>query len=256
MTLRTAFSISCLGWLALMGRLEADDKLPAPVNPPVFGATVLGKDIDLNKYVYRVEVEEQRKKLPAAEFEVWLRSHHAARLFDQIKMRVMQDYATREKFSPSDEELGKFFQDARRKYPENFETTDEKTRRRIALRAAMALAISKDWRLARALHQKFGGRVALSSFGAIESFEGRNAVLQEYFDRGDIKFHRPDLQQAFFEKMKDERIQDVTLPIERTREYFQEPPPWEKWLAEQAKKSEEIKAERKAEAKPEPPLPK
>ncbi len=256
MTLRKSFLLTCLLGLALMTRLPAEDTPPAAVEPPLIGATVLGKEIDLNKIVYPLEVEEKRQTLPAAKFDTWLRSHQVERLFWHIKMPVMQDYVTREKLSPSDEELNKLIQDAQRKYPENFDTTDEEAKRKLGLEAWWMLGSTKDWRLARALHQKYGGRVAISSFGAFESFEGRNAVLKEYFDRGDIKFHQADLQQAFFEKMKDERIQDVTLSPERSTELFKEPSPLENWLVRQAVKNAEIKAERKANPQPAPAPPK
>ena len=246
--------VGCLCSMALIRSVRAEDKPPALT--PDLGATVLGKEIDLNQIVYRVQVTEYKTKLPSAEFETWLRKHKQIRLFDVIKTRVMQDYVTREQFSPSDEDLKKIFQEAVRKYPENFDTTDQEAQLKIGLSAAWAWGMSKDWRLARALHQKYGGRVALGSLGAIESFEGRNAVLNEYVDRGDITFPTEDLKRAFFERMQDERIQDVTLPVDRTREYFQKPSPWEDWLAEQAKQNAEIKAERKANPQPAPAPPK
>ena len=86
---RTYFLLSCLLGLVLVTGLPAEDKPPAAVEPPVIGATVLGKEIDLNKIVYRDEVAEKRKTLPAAQFETWLRSHQVERLFWHIKNLVM-----------------------------------------------------------------------------------------------------------------------------------------------------------------------
>jgi hypothetical protein len=80
------------------------------------------------------------------------------------------------------------------------------------------------------------------------SFEGRNAVLKEYSAAGDIKFHDAELERAFWEKTRDERFSDVTLPLERVAQHFAVSP-WERWIAEQAQKHAETEDKPKAESK-------
>lgn len=208
--------------------LLADD---SPAKPPLIGATLLGKEIDLNAIVYSTQVDEQRNKLSQAEFEKWLHEHHVYRLFDVVKFQVTQDWIAREKSSPTDQELDQLIQTGVQQHPEKFDFQTEEGRRNGGLKLALLAGVSKGYRTARALWQRYGGRVGISSFGAYESFEGRNAVLMEYIERGDLKFANDELKHGFLKRMEDTRVQDVLLSIERTREMFDEPAPWERWQA-------------------------
>ena len=71
---------------------------------------------------------------------------------------------------------------------------------------------------------------------------------KEYSAAGDIKFHDAELEIAFWEKTRDERFSDVTLSPENVAQHFKVPP-WEMWIAEQARKATEINDPPKLESK-------
>jgi hypothetical protein len=104
---------------------------------------------------------------------------------------------------------------------------DEEAKKQFTNRMFWLKAASSEWRTAKALHQKYGGRVAVSAFGGSTSVEGRNAVLRDFAKAGDIKFHHQELKQAFWKKVDDERVLDATIPADKAKEFFAVPP-WER----------------------------
>jgi hypothetical protein len=226
----------------VVGELSADEKTPTETRKLV--ATVLGKPY----YQFTpANSEMKRKELSQPDFERWLREYRAQHFLSHITGRVLNEYAIREKLSPSDAEIEALITAAVQKYPGNF-GTDEKSLKNLGLRIFWLRASSSEWRTAKALHEKYGGRVGISSFGGHMSFEGRNAVLKEYSAAGDIKFHDAELERAFWEKTRDERFSDVTLRPETVAQHFAVSP-WERWIAEQAQKDAEMKDKLKAEPK-------
>ena len=209
--------------------LSADETIPAEKRKLV--VTVLDKPIYLDQ-ITPSEAAAKRKELSDADYQRWLREYRAGRLVSSVSGRVLKEYAIREKLKPSDEEIDALIAAAERKQAENVEG-DKEARQKLALQAFWVRGSSYEWRTAKALHEKYGGSVAISSFGACTSFEGRNAIFKDYADAGDIKFHDADLERAFWEKTKDERIQDVTLRPERVAEHFAVAP-WERWIRESA----------------------
>jgi len=149
-------------------------------------------------------------------------------LFAKIRNKVLAEYPVRAKLRPTNEEINALIGEAVRKHSVGL--TDE-AKRKLALQGFWTAGASCDWRTAKAICGKYGGRVAISSFGACEPFEGRNALLREYAASGEIEFRDAELERAFWEKSKDERIQDVMLPLERVAQHFSVPP-WERWTHE------------------------
>ena len=222
--------------------LSADQEASAERRELV--ATVLGTPI----YQFTpADAAMKRKELSGLDYERWLREYRAQHFLSHITGRVLSDYAIREKLSPSDDEIEAVIAATVRKYPGNFRT-DEKSLKDLGWRIFCLRASSSEWRTAKALHQKYGGRVGISSFGGHMSFEGRNAVLKVYSAAGDITFHDAELERAFWEKTRDERFSDVTLPLERVAQHFAVSP-WERWIAEQAQKHVETEDKPKAESK-------
>ena len=63
------------------------------------------------------------------------------------------------------------------------------------------------------------------------SIEGRNALIREYVDRGDVQFHIPELEQALWEQAEKKYALDVTVTDQkRVRQKFVTPP-WESYAA-------------------------
>lgn len=210
--------------LALVGVLNADEAQPATKREPA--VTLLEKPIYLDQITPSEAVAKQ-KELSKPDYERWLRACRANSLLMNVSGRVLKDYTVREKLSPSDEEIIALVKKASEKSPD-YEATDKEAQRRLAIQRVWLWGASCDWRTAKALHAKYGGRVGISSFGACISFEGRNAVLKEYAKRGDLKFHDPDLERAFWEKTQDLRFSDVILQPDRVAQHFAVAP-WERW---------------------------
>lgn len=193
--------------------------------PNEFAATILGEPISLAQ-ITPVEADKKRQELSLADYQKWLVEYRATALLQTIVLRVLKDYEVREKISPSDQELETLHRDFMEKYLAKYPQLDDEAKKKIGLQIFWSLGSAKDWRTAKALHSKYGGRVATSAFGAYTSIEGRNAIVKEYHTRGEIKFHRAELEQRFWEKLKNDRVLDVIIPADRVKERFATPP-WE-----------------------------
>ncbi len=229
--------------LALIGVLNAEDQ---PAAKRELAVTLLEKPIYLDQ-ITPSEAATKEKELSKPDYERWLRACRANFLLMNVSGRVMKDYTVREKLSPSDEEIIALVKKASERSPD-YEATDKEAQRRLAIQRVWLWGASCDWRTAKALHAKYGGRVGISSFGACTAFEGRNAVLKEYAKRGDLKFHDADLERAFWEKTRDEKFSDVILQPDRVAQHFAIPP-WERWPDPPVKPDSE---KTKGEPKPSP----
>jgi hypothetical protein len=225
--------------------LSADEETPTESRELV--ATVLGKPI----YQFTpADAAMKRIELSTLDYARWLREYRAQHFLSHITGRVLSDYAIRQKLRPSDDEIDALIAAAARKYAGNFKE-DKNSKQELpelGVRIFWLRGSSHEWRTAKALHEKYGGRVGISSFGGHMSFEGRNAVLKEYSAAGDIKFHDAELERAFWEKTQDERFSDVTLSPERVAQHFAVSP-WERWIEEQARKDAEMKDKPKTQSK-------
>jgi hypothetical protein len=206
-----------------VGQLSADEK--ADVKSREVAATVLGEEITLDQ-ITPADSSINRQELSEEDYQKRLLEYRATVLLSRVSGRVMKDYAAREKLRPSDKELEAMFRDFSQKHLPNTKLDDE-SRKKFAVRMFWLMGSSHDWRTAKALYEKYGGRVAVSSFGACISIEGRNAVLQDYAARGDLTIHRAELTQAFWGKTKDERVLDTTLQPKSVKRFFAVPP-WER----------------------------
>jgi len=215
--------------MCLVAGASAADGIPV--------ATMPGLTITLEQITSR-EAASQKERLPAAEYESWLLHDRTRALFSAVVSEVQKDYARREKLKPSDEELDALLDKIVKEHTAGKELTVE-AREKLAMQRFWAQASSREWRTAKALYEKYGGRVAVSAFGGWVSFEGRNAILKEYADRGDLKFQQADLERAFWELARNERMAgDVFLRPEHVADNFTRPP-WEHFqrvLAEEASK--------------------
>lgn len=203
---------------------SADD---APANDRVLVATLFDKPIYLDQLTPSEAAEKQRQ-LPERKYQQWLLTSRSQSLFSKVCAQALHEYAVREKLKPSDDEIDTLISAAVKKHVAETQA-DAEAQRKLAMQAFWVRASSRDWRTAKALYEKYGGKVAISSFGACQSFEGRNAVLKDYTAAGHIQFHDAYIERAFWEKSKDERIQDVTLQPDRVAQHFALPP-WERWI--------------------------
>ena len=199
-------------------------------------ATVLGKRV-LLKNVTPASAAAKRKEMKPGEYSKWLRGYRANLMLYQICGPVMKDYAERKKLKPTDEEISRKISSITKEHV-RIETNNKEELQKLGMRVFWLNGTSRDWRNAKALHEKYGGRVGISSFGACTAIDGLNAVLKEYLQRGDFVFHDPDLDEAFWEKVGRVPFTDVVLRPERVKQHF-ETSPWERWRQQMIRETNE-----------------
>jgi len=181
--------------------------MPAAENR-ILVAKVLGKPIYLDQIEPR-DNEIKRKQLSKSDYEKWYRESCAIKLLSDVSRQAVADYASREKFSPSREEYAAVIAEVVKKHPGLVK--DEEAQRKTGIRLFWLFGAFHDWIVAKALHEKYGGPIAISSFGACTSIEGRNAVLKEYASAGKITFHHAEIEMAFWDRTRDERVLDASM---------------------------------------------
>lgn len=217
-------AVAVVGWLSARATAQAADELVA---------TVLTKPITLEQITPR-EAASQKLSMPPEEYEPWLLQNRARNLSMAVGGEVLRDYARREKLKPSDDELDALLDKIIQDHIGGKELSAEALRK-LTVQRFWARGAAIDWRNAKAMYEKYGGRVAISSFGACVSFEARNKVFQEYVDRGDLTFHHAELKKAFWEMARNERmVGDVFLRPENVPGHFTRPP-WEHFKRQLAK---------------------
>ena len=166
----------------------------------------------------------------------------AGEIHTKVAFHVMTDWAKKNKVSPTPDEIQELFQNEAKIIPKELYETEE-GKQRIAVAIFWAKGSAIDWVTAKALHEKFGGRVATSSFGAYTAIEGRNAVLKEYAAQGKIEFHSVEIEEHFWERINDRRVLDVTISDPKRIATRFATPPWIGWGERTANK---LKAEKDA----------
>lgn len=199
----------------------------ADENPDRCVATVLGKDV-LQKSVTPDSAEVKRRELTPAEYAKWLLEYRANLLRSRVVLPILQDHEKGTTLSPTDEELNELIAKIAKEHAGDLGDGTEEERRRFALRVFWLKGVSKEWRTARALHAKYGGRVGISSFGACTAIDAQLKVLKDYAARGELTIHDRDLEAAFWKLMSGAPNTDVVLRPERVVQHF-EMPPWERF---------------------------
>ncbi len=217
----------------------AADKAQDGKRQPV--ATVLGKTICLDE-ITPAEAPVKEKELSPDAYQRWLHAYRTDLLHGKIWAEVMHDYAVRERLYLSFEDLDAILarglpnqpsaKDIVRDLSREDKNTGRDARQQLGERFSLYGA-ANDWKVAKALYERYGGRVAISQFGACTAIDGRNAVLKDYAAAKKIVFHNADWQQAFWDKNADNHVLLVTLPPGEVANYFKVPP-WEEWIGKKA----------------------
>jgi len=77
-----------------------------------------------------------------------------------------------------------------------------------------------EWKVAKSLYEKYGGRVGGGNMGTYVAFDGQNALIREYQLTGDIKLIHDGTELAFQEHTKIERFAEGHLSKEYIKELF------------------------------------
>ncbi|WDI43196.1 hypothetical protein [Bremerella sp. P1] len=199
-------------------------------------ATVLDEEIRL-RVISPAEVEHNRSKLSEKDFARWQADSRWRPLVSKVSHRVMSDWAKQNDVQPTREEIQKHFTDEARQHLQAYDTPA--TKKQLAVAMGWAIATSSEWATAKALHEKYGGPIAISSFGGCIAIEGRNQLVKEYAAAGKIRFTDPELEKLFWEGLENPSVLDVTIrEPERVANHFKRLP-WQGWGMRTAKWMEE-----------------
>ena len=81
-----------------------------------------------------------------------------------------------------------------------------------------------DWKVCKALYEKYGGRVGFGSLGAWTAFDGQNKLIREHVNAGDIKFHNEQIEEAFWQHTKIDNFSDAYPKGEYLQKLLASPP--------------------------------
>lgn len=189
-------------------------------------ATVFGKDLYLEDIV-PADAKVKDKELPPGEFDNWLRGYPAARTYDHIWAAVSKRYVEREKIGVSEAEMSDLKKSVEKNLKSRSGGPDDSpfpSMEQKGISVAWAHASLMDWKLSKSLYEKFGGRVGIGSLGAWIALDGQHAVLKEHHNAGDIKFHHPELEEAFWQYAQRARFADAYPKGEELTRLFATPP--------------------------------
>lgn len=97
-----------------------------------------------------------------------------------------------------------------------------------AAREEIAAAFIRQWKISRALHEQYGGRIIFQQ-GGPEPLDAYRTFLEESAARGDFKIVNKDLEAGFWRYYRDESIHDFFKPgSAEEAKAFADPP----WLAD------------------------
>ena len=217
-------------WLTMFACLAASRLTTAQESPAkdsvYVAATVLDKDVYL-RFIKPAEVARNRAKLSEQDFVKWQSESRWRPLVKKVSHLVMSDWAKHNKVRPTREEIQEHFANEAKQHLQAY-ATPEGTKR-VALAVGLATLTTVEWATAKALHEKYGGRIALSSFGGWVAIDGRNALLKEYAAAGKIRFHDPEIEEEFWVGVENPAVLDVTVSDpKRVSNHFARPP-WEGW---------------------------
>ena len=143
--------------------------------------------------------------------------------------RLFGRYADEHGIKVSDAEIDAYFESMERGMrAQGLTAEDELSPREAAqvrqMRRDMGRAMIRQWKLNRALHEQYGGRVIFQQLGP-EPLDAYRQYLEERQAAGDFKIHDKALEAQFWRYFTDDSMHDFYEP-ERGAQAFASPP-WE-----------------------------
>jgi hypothetical protein len=138
--------------------------------------------------------------------------------------RLTDRFAAEEGITVTDAERDAYIRDvdatlrAQGVKPAGTDTEEDREARR-----QVAVLFVRAWKIQRALYERFGGRVGFQQ-GGPEALDAMRTLAEAAQARGDLVFHDPGLEAAFWRYFRDDAIHMFYGPAQAARVF--ERPPW------------------------------
>lgn len=172
----------------------------------VIVARIFDHEVAANDLVIEGEEEHLRKTLEPDDFERWQRTHRVSSLWSTVVPRALERWADEHGVVVSEEQVERVAQRMLDNWPPkegqtgNEEVPNEKVK---AFTTKFARSMVTERTIARALHEKYGGRVAFGSLGGCVAVEGTEAVLQQLKKDGDLVILDEQLNEQFWQRASE-----------------------------------------------------
>lgn len=160
-----------------------------------------------------------------------LRATDAAELQDAILTRLFDRYAAEQGIEAEPEEIGAFLGAMRRGRTEDGtsaeeELTPDEAAEVEAMETTMATGLIRQWKINKALHEQYGGRIIYQQLGP-EPLDAYRAFLEERQAEDAFEIHDQALADAFWNYFTNESIHDFMDPGGADAMNAFSTPPWE-----------------------------
>lgn len=175
-----------------------------------------------------IEFEPVESPLAATVLGEEIRTSDPGEMQEVVLTRLFDRYAERQGIAVTDAEVDAFVDNMRRGMrAEGLTAEDELTADEAAqleqMRRDMGRAMIRQWKLNRALHRQYGGRVIYQQLGP-EPLDAYRQFLEERQAAGDFTIHEKEFEEAFWRYYTDDSLhtffEDEAIAFEV--------PPWER----------------------------
>jgi len=212
---------------------SANAQLQPAENPADVVITVLDKKFH-RRPIDHATLARQSKNMSAKQFARFQSESRWRPYVSDVSHFVMTDWSKQNNVSPTAKEIKELFAKEVTEHLQSYLNTKQ-GQMQVGGAMMWANGAAADWVTAKALHEKYGGRVAISSFGACIAIDGRNALLKEYAAAGKIEFLDPEIEKVFWEGVESPVVLDATISDPKRISKRFATPPWEGWGARKAK---------------------
>ncbi|MEO4040828.1 META domain-containing protein [Hoeflea sp. CAU 1731] len=161
-----------------------------------------------------------------------IRIADAGELQSEILTRLFDSYATENAIEATPDEVESFVEQMRQDMAEKGLTaendlTAEEAEQAAAMREQMARSMIRQWKINRALHEEFGGRIIYQQLGP-EPLDAYRRFLETRQSAGDFSFIDESLEAEFWRYFKDDSMHDFMEPGSQDEKDAFAIPPWER----------------------------
>lgn len=145
-----------------------------------------------------------------------VRTTDASELQRIVLTRLLDRYAEQQGIEVTDDEIDAFVESQQRGMAEHGLTADEdldpeEVPQVTGMRRDWARAIIRQWKVHRALYQRYGGRIIFQQFGP-EPLDAYRQYLEERRSAGDFTIHDKAFEDAFWRYFNDDTMHSFYQP--------------------------------------------